>query len=74
MRLYDVRNQIAKLLTQGKFEFAGRGMSLVEPIADLEMNYLGRRYIITIRDTGASKQEDTPSPEPLAPEDIPFMD
>lgn len=79
MDLFDVRNKIRDLLEQGQFESEGGGISLVEPVADLEMTYAGRRYWITIRDTGALQEksldpEDTPIAEPFAPEDIPFQD
>ena len=52
MDLYDVRNKIRDLLEQDQFNSEGSGMSLVEPVADIEMTYLGGRYWITIRDMG----------------------
>lgn len=67
MDLYDVRNKIRELLEQDHFNSEGSGMSLVEPEADLDMTYLGRRYGITIRDRGELQKRRqsvvTPDPE-----------
>ena len=68
MDLYDVRNRVEGLLKQGQFKFEGAGMSLVEPVADLEMTYLGRRYIIKIRDMDAPQETQS---APFDPEDLP---
>ena len=68
MELFDVRNRIRGLLEQGQFKSHGGGMSFVEPEADLEMTYLGRRYIITIRDTDAPQKLESPA---FNPDDLP---
>lgn len=63
MDLYDVRNKIRDLLEQGQFESEGGGISLVEPTADLEMTYLGRRYWIAIRDRGEVQERQSVVPD-----------
>ena len=69
MDLLDIRNRIEGLLKQGQFKFCGGGMSLVEPVADLEMTYLGRRYVIKIRDCMDTVQQTQSAA--FDPEDLP---